>query len=234
MEGSESRRTLTVGTAVAAIGAGAGLLSPDAGAAALVASPAMEALLSRVVGALSQRRRSNATETLMDAATASSESLEEFVQRAVSDERRHELLARTLGIAQDTALREKRRALGRALAAGVAGDDARIDDELLFIRAVADLDTPHIRLLGLLGSEVAGGGVRSGNVLIRGWTEDAIVRASSGFSGVLRPLLSVLELHGLISDETASSPAVQPGIGYSYNITQQGQELLRRLVLDPL
>ena len=53
-------------------------------------------------------------------------------------------------IAQDTALRDKRRALGRALAAGIEGDDAKIDDELLFIRAIADIDTPHIRLLALM------------------------------------------------------------------------------------
>jgi hypothetical protein len=32
----------------------------------------------------------------------------------VSDDRRHELFARSLRIAQDTALRDKRRALGRA------------------------------------------------------------------------------------------------------------------------
>jgi hypothetical protein len=30
---------------------------------------------------------------------------------------------------------------------GIAGDDAKIDEELLFIRAVADIDAPHIRLL---------------------------------------------------------------------------------------
>jgi hypothetical protein len=65
----------------------------------------------------------------------------------VADDRRHELFARTLTIAQDTALRNKRRALGRALAAGVMGDDARIDEELLFIRAVADIDELHIRVL---------------------------------------------------------------------------------------
>jgi hypothetical protein len=45
--------------------------------------------------------------------------LPEFIDKAVSDDRRQELFARTLTVAQDTALRNKRRALGRALAAGV-------------------------------------------------------------------------------------------------------------------
>jgi hypothetical protein len=104
-------------------------------------------VLSRVVGTLSQRRVRHAGQNLEDGAEAVGEPVEQFVQRAVSDERGAELLARTLTVAQDTALRDKVRALGRALAAGIAGGDVKIDDELLFIRAVADIDTPHIRLL---------------------------------------------------------------------------------------
>jgi len=94
--------------------------------------------------------------------------------KAVSDDRRHELLARALGIAQDAALRDKRRALGRALAAGIAGDDARIDDELLFIRAIADVDEPHIRLLALMASEWPLPGKLSGSVFHGGWSPGAI------------------------------------------------------------
>jgi hypothetical protein len=48
----------------------------------------------------------------------SGSSVEDLLEKAVSDDRRHELLSRVLGIAQDAALRDKRRALGRALAAG--------------------------------------------------------------------------------------------------------------------
>jgi len=96
---------------------------------------------------LGRRRVDHAAETVMDGAEAAGISLEEFLDRGVADDHRHELFARTLTIAQDNALRNKRRALGRALAAGVMGDDARIDEELLFIRAVADIDELHIRVL---------------------------------------------------------------------------------------
>lgn len=80
--------------------------------------------LSRVYESLSFLRRNHAADTLMDAAEAAGVSTDEefveFVDSAISDERRQELLARTLIIAQDTALRDKRCALGRALAAPLA------------------------------------------------------------------------------------------------------------------
>jgi hypothetical protein len=88
----------------------------------------------------------------MDAADAADLPLGEFIDRAVADDRRHELFTRTLSIAQDTALREKRRALGRALAAGVMSDGARINEELLFIHAVEDIDEFHIRLLARMAN----------------------------------------------------------------------------------
>lgn len=52
------------------------------------------------------------------------------VQIGGCTDRRHELFARILTTAWDTALRNRRRALGRALAAEVVGDDARIDEGL--------------------------------------------------------------------------------------------------------
>lgn len=104
--------------------------------------------MAAAVQRLGKRRTDHAADTLIDAADAAGVPLAEFMDRAVSDDRRHELFARSLRIAQDTALRDKRRALGRALAAGVMGDGARIDEELLFMRAGDDLDETHIRLLG--------------------------------------------------------------------------------------
>jgi hypothetical protein len=60
-----------------------------------------------IVDKLRWRRVRNATETTIDAAKATGLDPEEFLDRAVSDDRRHELLARALIIAQDTALRAK-------------------------------------------------------------------------------------------------------------------------------
>jgi len=112
----------------------------------------LAAAAAAAIGRIGRRRVENAAETLAEAVEASGDPPAEFIDKATADDRRIELLTRTLVIAQDKALWEKRRALGRALANGIAGDDARIDEELLFLRAVADIDTPHIKLLARLAS----------------------------------------------------------------------------------
>src|ERR1700733_14353291 len=82
-------------------------------------------------------RRENAAETLTDAAdelgAESPEQFMRFIEGAVSNPGRLYLLARALTIAQDTAMRDKRRALGRALASAVAETGTTVDDKLAFI-----------------------------------------------------------------------------------------------------
>ena len=129
----------------------------------------------------------------MDAADAAGVPLGEFMDLAVSDDRRHELFARSMRIAQDTALRDKKRALGCALAAGVMGDDAWIDEELLFMRAVDDLDEMHLRLLGRAR-------LLSDSQVYAAWQggPSIIVQADPGLAAGIGALLGALELHGLI------------------------------------
>lgn len=71
-------------------------------------APGFDALATHVIKKLGARRLDHATETVIDAASAAEMPLDEFVDKAVSDDHRHELFARTLVIAQDTALQEKR------------------------------------------------------------------------------------------------------------------------------
>lgn len=150
----------------------------------------------------------------------------------MADDRRNELFARSLRIAQDTALRDKRRALGRTLAAGVMGDYARIDEELLFIRAVDDLDEMHIRLLErtrlLSDSQVYAG--------LAGWTPSIIVQADPGLAPGIDALLGALELHGLIEQPSAGGalPARGPSAEQMfYLITGTGSAFLSRLAEEP-
>src|SRR5712691_3447435 len=81
MESLETSHELAIRTSVAVLTGSAGLLGPEAGAAATALAPAMEAVLSRVAGRLNQRRYRHAAETLRDAADASSEPIEELVER---------------------------------------------------------------------------------------------------------------------------------------------------------
>jgi hypothetical protein len=219
----EGSHDLAIRTSAAVLAGGASLLGPDAAAVATALTPAMEAVFSLVAQSIGQRRFRNAAETVTDASEAAGEPVEELLEEAVSDDRRHELLARALGIAQDTALRDKRRALGRALAAGIKGDDARIDDELLFIRAVADVDVPHIKLLTVLREDHPGR--QSGSVF--GWSLGTIGARHPEFGGTLPALIWTLESHGLIQALRSSGP-YQSSTGV-YSITAAGRQLLERL-----
>ena len=66
----KARHELAVRTSVAVLVGAAGMLGPDAGAAATALTPALETLLSRVVGSLSQWRFLHAAETLEYGANA--------------------------------------------------------------------------------------------------------------------------------------------------------------------
>lgn len=227
----EARHELAARTAAAVVAGATGLFGPDALAAATALTPAMEAMLKGVIRSLDQWRFRHAGETLRDGADAACEPLEQFVLRAVSDERRAELLARTLGIAQDTALRDKRRALGRALAAGIVGDDAAVDEELLFIRAVADIDTPHIRLLARMASERVPY-VRENGGAPQGWSLDTIAERDPGLGEAAPALLSTLESHGLVSPEDRLATWGGMMSKQAYNVTNAGRTLLERLAAE--
>jgi hypothetical protein len=140
-----------------AAGLAAGYAGPLAGAAAAGAAPAVVAGMDYVSATIGARRRQHAAETLIYAAdefgAETSEDFVEFLKATVSDEGHQELLARALTITQDTAMREKLRALGRAIAAAASDTGTKVDTELRFIRIIADLDEPHIRLLKLLSTE---------------------------------------------------------------------------------
>jgi hypothetical protein len=194
---------------------------------AATATPGITVTLSAIWEKVAERRIRHVEETLVDAAETASMTLEQFLEMAVSDDRSHELLARVVIVAQDTAMRDKRRALGRALAAGVAGDSARVDEELLFVRAIADLDPPHIRLLSLIGSEAP-----SKKPLNGGWMSHEIVGHDPGLADVLPALLATLELHTLILDGGVVKP-VEGGRVHQYSVTARGQAFLRRLAEDP-
>jgi hypothetical protein len=205
MAEDEPRHELAVRTGVAVLTAGAGLFGPDAGAVPAALTPALETVLSRVVGVVSDWRADHAAEILEDA-------------------------ARTLTIGQDTALRDKRRAHGRALAAGIAGDDAKIDDELLFIRAVADIDTPHIRLLALMAGERIPPGKDSGSVFHGGWSLPTIAARDPVLGEAVPALLSTLESRDLVRAMQSSTPwTAAPA---AYDVTNAGRMLLERLAAE--
>jgi hypothetical protein len=137
-----------------------------------------------------------------------------FVEAAVSDEEHQELLARALTIAQDTAMRDRRRALGRALASAASDTGTKVDEELLFIRVLADLDEPHIRVLRLMSTPLSVSGLHGRSrrrILASAWA-----------------LQSVLARHQLISGGHEVLPP-RTEIRPDYTITEYGEGFLIRL-----
>lgn len=228
MENEQTGHELAIQTGVAVLVGGAGLLGPDAGAAATALAPAMESMITHVVGRLRRRRARNAAETLADAAEAAGEPVEQLTLEAIATERREELFIRTITIAEDTALRDKRRALGRALAAGIAGDDAKIDEELLFVRAIADIDTPHIRLLSMIASET----IPPRSDSRGGWSLDAMTERAPGLGEAIPALVLTLRSHGLVRQIDGPITWAALGSQDTYDVTGAGRTLLERLTAE--
>jgi hypothetical protein len=207
--------------------AGAGLAGPDAGAMATALSPALEAALGYAYERLSSARHGRAAETLTDAADAAGaetdEEFLEFIEQALSSPERQELLARVLLIAQDTAMRDKRRALGRVLASAVSDNGTLVDEELVFIRVVDDLDPFHIRLMRLM----AGRPARLANLQAdaRPWMLADVAEADPGLANVTWSLMTALEGHGLVWSTNMTDP--------EYSLSQYGESFLDRLADEP-
>lgn len=222
MEDPENSREMLQRTAVAIVGGAIIAAAPDMAPVVVAVTPLAEAVTG-AIGRMRRSREEKAADTLALAVDASGDSPTEFIAKVTGDDRRIELTTRTLLIGMDAALQDKRRALGRALVAGIAGDDARIDDELLFIRAVADIDTPHIKLLARLAAEPA-----SHDGWQLGYWDGSTIQAQIPELGdSWRSLLATLELHGLVQTVESSTP--WQGSRVAYRITIRGQQMLDRL-----
>jgi hypothetical protein len=102
---------------------------------------------------------------------------------------------------------------------GVTGDDASVDEEMRFIRAVADLQKTDIHVLGL----VAGGAA----------TLEQLARQESGLAEGIPAMLGQLEAHGLIESRSPVTPGGAMTPTPRYSGTALGRNLLERLAADP-
>jgi hypothetical protein len=135
---------------------------------------------------------------------------DELLRRIVSDQRLLDLAVTVVTAASKTALEVKIRALGRALAAGaLSSDDGVLEEQQLLVNLLAFLEAPHIRLLAKAAEEpysareVRRGGRRHD---LGGWsyaTFDDLFPAA----GMARPILSMLESLGLITDLSLGATA---------------------------
>ena len=221
---------MAIRVTAAALGATAGLAGPDAAMAGTALTPMIEDALGHIFDRIDSHRRENAAETLTDAAdefgATTPEQFVRFVEDAVSSPEHQELLARALTIAQDTAMRAKRRALGRALASAVAETGTTVDEELGFIRTLADLDPADIRVLRL--ADTVPEHLRARGYEAKQWYPWSIAQADPGLANSAWTSFRVLEQHGLV---WSSGDGLTPyGHQPEYSITGLGEYFLARLV----
>ncbi len=114
--------------------------------AGLAAIPVVGGSLSILVANVAARRRERVTELGMSA-VAEAGSPQRLAEAAQGDERIADMLVSAAFAASETAVEEKRRAMGRVVGQA-ARDDARIDESQVLLRALLDLDGPEFRLLG--------------------------------------------------------------------------------------
>lgn len=169
------------------------------GGGALVGGAA--AAVSTVVSAARERREARAALALAVASAVANVDLDELLNRLLADPRRTELAARALSAAAASTLETKVAALGRALAEGLADDDAKVDEQLVLVAVYADLEAPHVRLLAVLAEEDPPVVVEELDARnIEGWRRAQIAERLPEFGVTLEPVLSVLLGHGLLFD----------------------------------
>lgn len=195
IESGKTQIALRVATAIAAqltgvVDPGLGLLA--AGAKEIV-DPALAGLGENIKQAHRRRIR-----RLWQAGCAESGLEPETLgERLARDEPALSLTAETVEAAIRTAVPEKIGALGRVLA-NAAHDTAKVDEELLVVRALAQIEAPHISLLALLAGEPPFKAVQGHEARALGWTPDQIANRLPGHTEVLDPLLVTLQSSGLI------------------------------------
>lgn len=99
------------------------------------------------------------------------------------------------------------------------------DEELLFIKAIADLDETHIRVLARIPAPQQ-------SPQPSGMTPSKLLQEDSGVGQAVYALLGALEMHGLILRHMGGVAGIGGSVALgepSFTITQLGQELLQRL-----
>jgi hypothetical protein len=123
-------------------------------------------------------------------------------------------------------MRDKRRALGRALASAAREIGTKVDDELLFIKVLSEIDEPHIRLLRLMQGVPKRQADRRPEQVT--WEIQSITEADPGLAAAAAQLLRELQRHNLV---WLRAGGLRPDADelLQYSITSYGDWFLARL-----
>lgn len=212
-------------------GASLGVLlgGPAGGIIGAAATPHLTDLVGAAWGELRGRRERNAVHVVAQAAEYVDTSADELLETALRDPDLSRLLHGALQTAAATLDEEKVEALARCLANGV-DDVARVDEEALVVRALADLEPAHVRVLAKLQrSSMGKDGVHR---FLSGDIDARTFLTAADLSG---PVLSLLERHGLVEphEQVKGGRGGKydrgPEVEIRYACTEFGQICLQRL-----
>ncbi len=191
-----------------------------------IASEVAAALFTPLLVQLLHARRRAAERILHAASSISGRSEAQLIIDAGVNDRQATFAWDVLSSGADSTFDQKLVALGRSLAAGI-DDDAKLDQERIFARAMAPIDAPHIAVLEAI--------VALGNDLP---TDELVVTTQLLRQGLdevgpaLHPLLATLSTSGLI--EVPGPASAEEGTfsipeSTGWRLSEFGQQVLDRL-----
>lgn len=136
-----------VGSKAIAAVVGAGVGGVPGALVAVALEPIFIELAARSWDELSDVRRRSAGLMIQQASQRLGGDPSDVTDAAFTTRARSQLFAEALQAAAFTANQSKIDALGRALANGLAGDEAQVDEERLVVAGLSGLEEPHIRVL---------------------------------------------------------------------------------------
>lgn len=211
----------SVGGALVGLAVG-GPVGAVAGAAITPAATALVALVSEAL----RRRARRAEEVLAGAANMLNQDVTVLEATLVANDDLLAVAILALTAAADAPLAEKRNAFSRLIAQSSAGDQVQfVDKYTLAAHALAALDAAHIRLLAVVSSRQ-----EDKSAPESGWTPEELATHFSEATTTLRPLVRLLELHGLITD-VGNQTDQGPDAVY-WQITTLGTFLLELLDIE--
>jgi hypothetical protein len=167
--------------------------------------------MRRVWDELAADSRAASARVLDEASAHAGIDVEELTDAIVKNEQSRLLAGLALSSGSRTRNKAKIRALGRALAEGVlAEDDAKLDQEQLIIRALDDMEAPHIAVLDLLVRFVPFGpeprlysemDPTDSGAPKRRWRPFQLGAARPGLQEGIIGLLGTLQRHGLARED---------------------------------
>lgn len=225
-ESEDSLVVEAVASFVVAAGTSAlGSVDPSSAVLAAGLGAAFTTLMPKALETAKKRIFRRFAKTVQAGVEDSGSSLPEILIAADRDPFRQQLTSDVLEASAKTPSEDKLVALGRAWAQGVlSDDDSVLAREQQFVRSLARLEYPHLRVLNVIRGDFTQ--VPQGLALVDGWTREAVRSQLAEYGDLVAQLISVLESEGLIANQTIQNPMVP---GTQFRITQAGEELVARV-----